>query len=107
MFILSGNEVWKSYYALELTPCNLAFSDQEFLDNDTSLVPPKSGNRIIFNFKLNPENFQVWQNTIPPFRAANFLTRGYTPNDEALWNLAKKVTASERKQIEREEAGNR
>lgn len=91
MFILSGNETWKSYYAEQLTPCNLLFSDKEFSDNDTSLTPPESGNRIIFNFKLYAEHFSVWQNTIPPFRQANFLTRMYTANDETLWNLSKQA----------------
>ncbi len=85
MLVLSGNETWKSYYANNLTETSLLFSDQEFPDNDTSLVPPTSGNRIVFNFHLYTKDFAVWNVTIPRFRQANFLTRGYTVNGEDLW----------------------
>lgn len=91
MFILSGNEVWKSYYAEQLTPCNLVFSDKEFSDNDPTVTPPTSGNRIIFNFGIYVEDYQIWQLTIPPFRKANFLTRAYLANDAILWDFAKQA----------------
>jgi len=88
MFVLSGYEKWKSFYADQTTNTTLCFADKEELDNDSSIRPPLAGTRIFYNFHIFNDHYDIWKNTIPRYRQQGFITRGFLVNDKSLWKKA-------------------
>lgn len=87
-FCLSGNEKWKSHYADTKPVQRLCFADFAVQDDDAAARPPQSGNRAIANYNLFNAQFPTWRKTVPRFRSANMLVRGYLLNKTTLWQRA-------------------
>ena len=88
IFCLSGNEDWKSHYAMTEPRKRPCFADADFDDNKPATVPT-SGQRIIYSSNLFSDNAGTWQKRIKALRAANLITRGYVLNGSGLWDKAK------------------
>jgi len=90
LFVLTGNTEWKANNAAKNPRNRTCFSDHDLPDNTTNVTPPLSGNEVFFNTHLLASDFSSWSKTIPPFRAAGFLTRGWVIdiNDEDLWRMS-------------------
>lgn len=88
IFCLSGNKRWKAYYADKDPAQRLCFADVDLPDNQAAEKPPQTGNRIVANFNLHSANQPKWQQSVPRFRAANWLVRGYVLNGSGLWQNA-------------------
>jgi hypothetical protein len=88
IFCLSGNKRWKGYYADKDPAQRLCFADIDVTDNQAAEQPPQTGNRIVANFHLFGADHPKWQQSVPRFRAANWLVRGYVLNGSGLWQNA-------------------
>jgi hypothetical protein len=88
IFCLSGNKRWKGYYADKNPAQRLCFADVDVPDDQAAEEPPQTGNRIIANLNLHSVNQPKWTQSVPRFRAANWLVRGYVLNGSALWQNA-------------------
>jgi hypothetical protein len=89
LFVLTGNEVWKKFYASDNKARRLCFADVDVSDDDKNAGPPQTGDRAIFNFNLYTDHESTWKVVVPRYRAAHCLVRGYVLNGEDLWNTAK------------------
>jgi len=84
---LSGNEKSKTRYAAGRG--RLCFADRKLSFDDVKKKKPddKRGDRVFFNFDLDP--IRPWKTQLERFfRRRGFVTRGYTLNDGVIWNKA-------------------
>jgi Phosphoinositide phospholipase C, Ca2+-dependent len=88
IFCLSGTKKWKAYYADKDPAQRLCFADIDVPDNQAATQPPQTGNRIVANMNLFSANVAKWRQSVPRFRAANWLVRGYVLNGSTLWQNA-------------------
>jgi hypothetical protein len=67
IFCLSGNKVWKSFYAASNIKSRPCFSDNDVDDDDPNIFTPIRGNFVFFNMNIWSANFPIWKNTLPLF----------------------------------------
>jgi Phosphoinositide phospholipase C, Ca2+-dependent len=90
VFILSGNEKWKAFYAQDDPQARLCFADHDW-DDSKAVSIPSSGQRIIYSSNLFSDNFAKWKASVASLRAANLIARGYVINSDSLWQKCKEA----------------
>ena len=84
---MSGTESWKSNYADDNPKQRLCFADCE-VDDDDPDAAAFTGNHAIANMNLFTSHHGIWSGTIPRFRQAHQLVRGYELGSSGLWSKA-------------------
>jgi hypothetical protein len=90
VFVLSGNEKWKAYYAHHEPRARLCFADRDWDDGKPASIPT-SGERVIYSSNLHSGNFKKWKPSVGSLRAANLIARGYVINSDSLWQKCKEA----------------
>ncbi len=72
--MITGNPMWKEYYATNNPRNRLCFVDMDVPDNKAG-HPPSTGWRAIANMNLYNSDIPKWPLVIPNYRRSNFLMR--------------------------------
>jgi hypothetical protein len=89
LFCLTGNSIWKGYYADHMDTSSLCFADMDLSDavSDISNLPLPL-NRIFLNFHLYKKDYKSWEILIPNLNRRGYISRGWVIDDAELWYKA-------------------
>jgi hypothetical protein len=85
---LSGNKKWKEHYANHKPRSRLCFADIDVSDDVEFKSITRKGHRVVANYNLSPQHFDLWQLSVAQFRRVGWLVRGYDLNSEKVYSQA-------------------
>jgi len=86
IFCLSGNSIWKQYYANTNLEHGILFSDYDIPDDDSGYMPPNDGNVVFFNMHICNDHYDKWGEVVPRFKGKHFIFRTYVADNESNWS---------------------